>query len=366
MDTLTHALSGALIGRATAPQPTAGTLPVGRRVFICALTAAFPDLDIVTSYLSPLSYLYHHRGVTHSLLMVPVWAVLLSFLFAFIWRRRRGADAATPGGRDGPLAWKAYVGVAALGIVTHIAGDLITSFGTMIFAPFSDARYALSFTFIIDLWLTGIILLGLAACALWRRSRAPAFAGLAMLVGYIGFQGVLQQRAIEFGEQYARASGLEHARVTGMPRPVSPFNWTVIVEHDQSFHYAHVNLLRDEPRPTPDATTGFIARLDAPYRPLRDAHWSQAARYGLREEDQILAREVYAQPGFAFFRWFAAYPAVLEVRSGNPEDCVWFYDLRFLSPGRDEMPFRYGMCRRDQGPWQPFQLTSNGAKRAVY
>ena len=98
MDNLTHALAGALIARATAsPRPGPETLPLGRRLFVGALAAALPDLDILTSYLSPLSYLYHHRGVTHSVLMLPLWAVLLSVIFAAIWRFRPG--------------WRAYAGV---------------------------------------------------------------------------------------------------------------------------------------------------------------------------------------------------------------------------------------------------------------
>ena len=365
MDTLTHALSGALIGRATAPRhESADTLPAGRRMFVGALAAAFPDLDFITSYLTPLSYLYNHRGITHSLLLLPVWALLLSFVFAAIWRRRRTRDAAVEARNRAP-SWRAYFGIAAYGIAAHIAGDLITSFGTMIFAPVSDARYALSATFIIDPWFTGLILVGLAACALWRSSRLPAAIGLAVLAGYVALQFVLQQRAIDFGEQYVREKGIQHAIVTAQPRPVSPFNWTVMVAEPERYTYAHVNLIRKVPRPEPDGRSGFIERLDAPYRPLSQAMWVRLERYGSAREDAALAREAYVQPAFSFFRWFAAYPVVLNVERGNPERCVWFHDLRFATPGRDNMPFRYGMCREGEGAWAPFQMLGAG-KRAVY
>ncbi|MGZ5230004.1 MAG: metal-dependent hydrolase, partial [Burkholderiales bacterium] len=71
MDTLTHGLLGALLGRATAPRKVeqdAESLPVRRRMLVGFLAAAFPDIDFVSSYMSPLSYLYHHRGITHSVL----------------------------------------------------------------------------------------------------------------------------------------------------------------------------------------------------------------------------------------------------------------------------------------------------------
>jgi inner membrane protein len=345
MDTLTHALAGALIGRATAPrEPQRAVLPVGRRMFVGAVAAAFPDVDFVTSYLSPLSYLYYHRGITHSFLLLPLWAGLLAAIFAAVWR-------------NGP-GWRSYAAVSALALASHIVLDLITSFGTMIFAPVSDARYALSATFIIDLWFSGIIVAGLLATFAWRRSRAPAVASLAILAAYVGFQWVLQQRAIEFGREYARARGIEAARVSAVPRPVSPFNWTVVVENAGRYRYAHVNLLRKQAPPEPSPEAGFIARLDAPYRPLDHAVWIESSRYG----DSALTREAYSEPSFAFFRWFAAYPAFLSSEVAGAAGCVWFHDLRFVTPGRPATPFQYGLCRESAGRWQPFQL--RGASRS--
>lgn len=343
MDTLTHALSGALIARATAPREQGpDTLPLGRRMAVGFLAAAFPDIDVVVSYLSPLAYLYHHRGETHSLILLPLWAVLLAVMFAALWRWKPG--------------WRAYVGVAAWGVAVHIAGDWITSFGTMVFAPFSDARYALSATFIIDLWFTGIILLGLIACAIWRSTRMPAVIGVAVLAGYVGFQWLMQQQAIEFGQQFAKAKGIQQVTVTAMPRPVSPFNWTVIVAEDGRYHYAHVNLIRKSARPAPPPGAGLIEQLDAPYKPLHEATWQLAERYGTTAQDVALARDVLSQPDFRFFRWFAVYPIVLRIESANPVPCVWFEDLRFATPGRSATPFRYGMCRGSDGQWRPFQL----------
>ena len=343
MDTLTHALAGALLGRATASRrQTEQTLPTGRRVFVGFVAAAFPDIDVVSGYLSPLSYLYHHRGITHSLVTLPLWAALLAIVFAALWRGKPG--------------WQAYFGIAALGIASHITTDWITSFGTMMLAPLSDARYGIGTTFIIDLWFTAIIVAGLIGCWVLRASRVPAVVGLATLAGYVAFQWVLQQQAVGLGETYARSRALRNAFVTALPRPVSPFNWTVMVEHDVGYEYAHINLVRESPRPPPTADANLIVRLDAPYRPRKDALWMHAARYGSGADEIALAREAYRQPEFRFFRWFAAYPSLLRVDIGNPQRCVWFHDLRFVTPGRPGTPFQYGMCSENAGPWQPFQL----------
>ncbi len=348
MDTLTHALSGALMARAAVPERPAHTTRADC-VALGFLAAAFPDVDVVFSYISPLAYLYYHRGITHSLVMLPLWA----FGLAWIWSRLRRRKE----------AFRSYLLVAALGVAMHILGDLITSFGTMIFAPFSDLRVSLGTTFIIDPWLTGAVAAGLVASALLRRSRTPAVLGLAAVCGYIGFQALQMQRAIHFGEAHARSQGIEHAGVSALPRPVSPFNWMVIVDAPTTYHYSFVNLRRTQPRQV-SADDGFIARLDAPYLPVFIARWETMPKLGDGAE-RTLAEQAFREPAFGFFRWFAAYPVLAEVERGNPFECVWFQDLRFLTPGRDSWPFRYGMCREGSGLWQPYQALAPGKNIAL-
>src|SRR3989344_3288649 len=61
----------------------------------------------------------------------------------------------------GKYSWRAFAGVVARGIGIHIVGDVITAFGTMIFAPFSTWRAQIPTTFIIDPYFTAIIVAGL-------------------------------------------------------------------------------------------------------------------------------------------------------------------------------------------------------------
>lgn len=351
MDTLTHALSGALAARATDPgRADPGALPPGRRAIVGFFAAAAPDLDYVVSFFSPVAYLLYHRGLTHSLFLLPLWAWLLARAFALAWGRDR--------------TWRAYYGACALGIGAHIAGDLITGFGTMVFAPFSDARLALGTTFIIDLWFSGIVVAGLAASAVWRRSRTPALAGCALLAAYVAFQAQLQSRAQQFGAEYARAAGLANAQVSALPRPVSPFNWMVIVRDGDDYHYSFVHLARREPRRL-EPDSGFIARLDAHYLPAAQAQWVRVGRFGSSEPERALAREAWNRPELAFFRWFAVHPVLHRIERRNPGACAWFQDLRFFTPGRDAWPFRFGVCREADGEWRLFQLGTDGSRRPL-
>jgi inner membrane protein len=297
----------------------------------------------VIAFVGPVEYLVNHRGVTHSFVMLPAWALLLSWILARLLREPN---------RDGKAGWRALYGVTALALATHIAGDLITSFGTIILAPLSDWRAGIGTTFIIDLWFSGIIVAGLLFSALFRRSRIPAVAASLLLASYVGFQYVQKERALEFGVEYAKAQGLRNATVTVHPRPVSPFNWTVFVSDEEAHRFAHVNLVRKQARRiAPD--DGFIARVDAPYLPLEQAVWVTRRRYGEAEKDLI--RAAWNADSLAFFRWFAALPAFDGMTGGST--CVWFTDLRFLTPGRAGMPFRYAVCR--DGPGQEWKLVTS-------
>jgi inner membrane protein len=347
LDTLTHALSGALIARATAPRDSPpGTLP--RRIAAGFLAAAAPDLDFVISYAGPVAYLEHHRGVTHSVLLLPLWALVLSWLLAKILREKRG--------------WRALYGITALSLAAHIVGDIITSFGTIVFAPFSDWRAAIGTTFIIDLWISGIIVAGLAFCLFFRKAKAPAVAASLMLAAYVGFQYVQKQNALDFAEAYARAQGLNDVTISAQPKPVSPFNWTVFVTSEREHHFAQVNLVRREPRRYQPGD-GFIARVDSPYLPLDQAIWVARPRYGFGAVED-LAKEAWNSPALDFFRGFAALPAFDGVSEGST--CVWFFDLRFLTPGRDNLPFRFGACRENPGAaWRAYQRTDAGDRIAI-
>jgi len=91
--------------------------------------------------------------------LLPAWAWVVAWLLAKLLREPRG--------------WRALYGISAMSLGLHIAGDLITGYGTQILWPLSDWRPALGATFVIDLWFSGIILAGLAVSAFFYRSRIP-------------------------------------------------------------------------------------------------------------------------------------------------------------------------------------------------
>ena len=172
MDTITHGIAGALIakavfrgedlfGRSASVRNLAemnGSEDARRstvnrhRVITWSLMlgAIFPDSDVIREIFSHdrLLIVTWHRSITHSLVMLPLWALLLAGITrAFThWRKWEAPSFAV------------LSAIYAVGILSHILLDLVTSFGTMIWSPLKWSRPAWDLLFIIDFTFTAILL----------------------------------------------------------------------------------------------------------------------------------------------------------------------------------------------------------------
>jgi membrane-bound metal-dependent hydrolase YbcI (DUF457 family) len=155
MDTITHGIAGALIGKAVfRGEDMFASHPINRGRIITwslMLGAIFPDSDVLRDFFSSdkLLIVTWHRSITHSLVMLPLWALVLAGITrAFAnWRKWEAPSFA------------ALSAIYAVGILSHILLDLATSFGTMIWSPLQWSRPAWDLVFIVDFMLTAILLL---------------------------------------------------------------------------------------------------------------------------------------------------------------------------------------------------------------
>jgi inner membrane protein len=340
MDNLTHGLSGMLAGRLYSRKLPGGALPLKHRLWMGFVLANMPDLDIVLAPFSAQLYLQHHRGLSHSLLMLPLWALLLAGLLAIVIRPRGGLWSLFP--------------FTALCLGLHIFGDWITGYGTQLFAPLSTTHYALGSTFILDPVLTGLLLLGVVASLTWRQRAWPAVFMVVLALGWIALEAHYQHKALEYGREYATRRGWVEARVTAEARPWAPFNWTVLVHHGEYYDTSDVHLGPGDPAP-PRANQYWVLAAIAAFRPPAEAGWQTIPRFG-KTLDEPLARWAWSAPQFAFFRRFAGAPALYRIDLDADKSCVWFQDLRFSSPQRPS-PFRFGLCGPD---WKTYRLNNNG------
>jgi len=154
MDTITHGFAGALMGKALfggRDLVRGGGMTRQRAVtWSLMLGAIFPDIDVVRDMVSkdPMLIVTWHRSITHSLICLPIWALLLAALSTWLARVMKW---------EAP-SFGAFAGLYGIGILSHILLDLVTTFGTMIWSPLGWSRPAWDLIFIIDLTFTVILL----------------------------------------------------------------------------------------------------------------------------------------------------------------------------------------------------------------
>ncbi len=167
--------------------------------------AMLPDADYLLKFVSDITYLRYHRGITHSILLLPLWAWLC---YSLLPRRRR---------LDPSMPW-----MIAAALAVHILLDLVTSFGTMVFAPVSEIRATLDLVFIIDPIFTSMLLAPLLCMIVMRRqARLLGVIGLAAMTSYLALSLFNHERAIRLTQQ----AHPDAASAYALPQPFSPFRW---------------------------------------------------------------------------------------------------------------------------------------------
>lgn len=211
MDPVTHAASGAVAMLALARRPlTRWGIP------LAALATASPDLDILFAH-TPLQFLLLHRGISHSFAALPVFGLLLALCCRPLW------NAATPGRWSFARVWLLCCGLLLL----HIWLDVVTTYGTMVFLPFSHYRVRLNSVYIIDLFLTVPLL-----WAVWRlrARRGLILLALAWVFVYPTLGMGLNAWHTAQSRERLRHEGRAVSRLHVLPDAFAPFFWRVIFE----------------------------------------------------------------------------------------------------------------------------------------
>ena len=384
MDTVTHGIVGALIGKAIfcSRDPGPAVLSwrerpsnAGRVAVISAtLGAVFPDIDVFAGLLAhnSLALMTWHRNITHSLVVLPLWAVVLAFLTRWLAARVRW-----PAPSMGML-----IGIYAAGLASHIFLDVLTSFGTMVWSPLNYARPAWDWLFIIDLVLTSLALVpqlaawafrrpeGAArrAVALWvlfsasaltiaplvRSINVPfptaaalaaslAFAGffllplrrgsgirtgrtrwcrvgIALVVSYLVFAAGMHHTALQRVTEFANEQRLPYQSVAALPLPPSAARWAGLITTSDGVYRVEFSQFGGEP--------------------VQIQYFSQP------QPNRYLdaAREV---PNVQKFLWFARFP-VARVFERDGQSVVQITDLRFYG-NRPQVVQPGGNVAFDQG-----------------
>jgi membrane-bound metal-dependent hydrolase YbcI (DUF457 family) len=373
MDTITHGIAGALLGKAIfRGDDMFSRKPMNRARIVTwslMLGAIFPDSDVFRDMVSrnDLLILTWHRSVTHSLVCLPLFAIALAALTCWFVRWRKWESP----------SFAALTGIYAIGILSHILLDLVTSFGTMIWSPLKWSRPAWDLIFIIDSSLSAILLVpqilawvyargeglqrraliswlafGVATLAVsgfaavvsapislrailmvvvilaaafllpamrhWGlgvRLASWNFAGLLLAFGYIGAAAYAHHAALARVDHFASSLRLETQSRGALPFPPSLWNWDGLIRTPRGVYELRMDL---SGQPASVQAAGAAEESAAPltYRYYPDSpenSYIEAARR-LPEVQTVL--------------WFARFP-VTRFRTEGSGAIVEISDLRF-------------------------------------
>ena len=230
VDPVTQASLGALAaGLLAKPETTRRALLVG------ALAGLAPDLDVfIASAEDPLLQLQYHRHFTHSLLLAPLIGILAAIIAkGLFWLRRW------------PLKELIPFGIA--GALTHGALDACTSYGTLLYWPFSNHRESWDLISIIDPLLT-LPLVALLLVGFFKRQPSLARAGALFCLAYFSF-GILQrERAESFARELADSRGHAPEQFSVRPSLANLFLWRICYRADDRYF---VDAVHTAPGKTP-------------------------------------------------------------------------------------------------------------------
>ena len=225
MDPLTQGTIGAVLPQALSKKN------LGIVALLGFLSGMAPDLDIlIRSSTDPLLSLEYHRQFTHSLIFIP-FGGLICALFLFVVFKKIS-----------PFNFKKTWLYCTLGYGTHGLIDACTSYGTLLFWPFSDIRIAWNNISIIDPLFT-IPLILLIALATIKKKNVYSKIALGWAVTYLMIGMYLHNVAINVGKEIAEQRGHTITRIKAKPSFGNLILWKTIYETDNQFYVDATNLL---------------------------------------------------------------------------------------------------------------------------
>ena len=355
MDTLTHGVIAALTFRSCTKIDVKKSY-----LLITVVAAAFPDIDYLLFWINPYKFITEwHRGLTHSLLLLPIWAAIISSIFYRM--------------TDKQLRFRPLFICCCLGLLSHIAADLITLYGVQLFAPLSRHRYAFFMVFDLDPWIALLAALGLI---LGHYQQRFARYGLLAIFIYLLAVFSFQQDAKKILQTRIGSSPNLPEQNYAIPQPFLPFHWKLIIDRQNHYEIAHLTLFK--------AASTFInnqlrilqaygvywnsgipqntKKIDCCKTDITDfisankLEWKIIPKFGNTDQEIRLSNQVWQHDSFAEFRYFAFIPVLYRIDQGMNSECVWFTDMRYILPQMKPL-FRYGMCRSDRdNQWKVYRL----------
>ena len=230
MDPITQGAFGAVFA-----QTQGNKKELAKAALIGAIAGVAPDLDVlIRSSNDSLLALEYHRHFTHSLLFIPFGGLIVSLILQPLLGRRLG------------ISFKQTLLWCIVGFATHGLLDGCTSYGTQLFWPLSDKRFAWDIISIIDPLVTLPLMTLIVLAGLSKARRYVAIA-IVWLVLYFGFSSYQHQRALDEGQKLAVSRGLNVENIEAKPSFANILIWKIITTTKDTYHVDAVKIGWKEP-----------------------------------------------------------------------------------------------------------------------
>jgi inner membrane protein len=226
MDTITHLALGAVVGEALLGNK------IGKKILIIGAAAqVLPDIDVVASlWLSPADNLLAHRGITHSLLFIPLAAIPLALL-ANRWH----------GGKI--ISLKQWLIFFLIQLALHDFIDGFNAYGVGWFEPFSAIRISFNTIFVVDpLFSTWLLIGAIGLIALGKDSRNKMLwvkVSLTVSTVYLMYALFNKYKITNEVEELLTKQQINHHRYFTTPTPMNTWLWFVVAEVDDGYHIGY-------------------------------------------------------------------------------------------------------------------------------
>ena len=188
------------------------------------LSGMAPDLDIfIRSSEDPLLFLEFHRQFTHSLIFIPVGGLICASFLYLILRKTSS------------ITFKDTWLYSTIGYGTHGLLDACTSYGTLLFWPFSYERISWNNVSIIDPFFT-IPLVFFVGLSIYFKKRVYARISLVWAISYLLIGIALNHVAMDVGKEIAIERGHNITRMVAKPTFANLFLWKIIYESGGKFY----------------------------------------------------------------------------------------------------------------------------------
>ena len=293
---------------------------INKAVFCGFIGGLAPDLDVlIKSSSDPLLSIDYHRHFTHSLIFSPIGGFLVSLIVFFIFKNK--------------LPFKLIFLFSSLGYFSHGFLDACTSYGTILFWPFSDVRVGLNIISIIDPIFTLTLLIFFIFTLVFNSVfliRTGLFLSMFLLI----FNFFKYQQVESYVKNIAKERKHQIKKIFLNPTIGNNILWRSIYKHNNHYYIdaiyyplfgkpkykkgSKINVINEE-KVFPSLPTNSTQRKDI----KRFSYFSQGYIYIHPDHDNLIADLRYGTLPYDYKSLWG-----IEIDPYNPNNHVIFKNIR--------------------------------------